>query len=86
MGDFAKPVDDFDLINRVDRRRKTAVNAEDLVVDDHAQGKEIEHVGEIVPDIGIAVFACTLRIKSIGLSYAARLVVAADEMNAMGVS
>lgn len=62
------------------------MDAEDLVVDDHAQGKEIEHVGEIVPDIGVAVFSCTLRVKAIGLSNAARLVVAADEMNAMGVS
>jgi hypothetical protein len=62
------------------------VDAEYLVVDHHAQGKEIEHVGEIVPDISIAVFSCTLRVKSIGLSNAARLMVAADEVNAMGVS
>ena len=60
--------------------------AEYLVVDDHAQGKEIEHVGEIVPDIGIAVFSRTLCVKSVRLSNASRLMVAADEMNAMGVS
>ena len=62
------------------------MDAEYLVVDDHAQRKKIEHVGEVVPDIGIAVFSCTLRVKSVRLSNAARLMVAADEMNAMGVS
>ena len=62
------------------------MDAKYLVVDDHAQSKEIEHVGEIVPDICIAVFACTLRVKSIGLRNTSRLMIAADEMNTMGVS
>ena len=62
------------------------MDAEYLVVDDHAQGKKIEHVGEVVPNIGIAVFSCALRVKSVRLSNASRLMVAADEMNAMGVS
>lgn len=86
MGNFAKPVDDFDLINRVNGRRKTAVHTEDLVVDDHAQGQEIKHVGEVVPDISTPIFPCALRIKSVGLSNAARLMVATDEMNTMRVS
>jgi len=62
------------------------MNAEYLIVDDHTQGKEVEHVGEIMPDIGIAVLSCAFGVKSIRLSNATRLMVAANEVNAMGVS
>ena len=34
----------------------TSVYAKDLVVDDHAQGKKVKHVREIVPDIRIPIF------------------------------
>lgn len=86
MGYLAESIDDFDLINGMYRWRKAAVHAEYLIVDDDAQGKKIEHIGKVVPDISIAILSCTLGVKSVGLSNAARLVVAANEMNAMGVS
>jgi hypothetical protein len=84
--DLAKPVNDLDLIYRMDRRRQAAVDAEYLVVDHHAQGKEVEHVGEVVPHVGVAVFPRALCIEPIGLCNAARLMVSADEVDAMGVS
>lgn len=41
------------------------MHAEDLVVDHDAQGEEVKHVGEVVPDVGIAVFPRTLSVKSV---------------------
>ena len=60
--------------------------AEDLVVDDYTQGKEVEHVREIMPDISIAILSSAFCVEPIRLSNAARLVIAANEVNAMGVS
>lgn len=54
---LAKAINNFDLVDGVDGRGEAAMDAEDLVIDDHAQGKEIKHVGEIVPDIRITIFA-----------------------------
>lgn len=53
---LAKAINNFDLVDGVDGRGEAAMDAEDLVIDDHAQSKEIEHVGEIVPDIRITIF------------------------------
>lgn len=54
---LAKAINNFDLVDGVNGRGEAAMDAEDLVIDDHAQGKEIEHVGKIVPDISIAILA-----------------------------
>ncbi len=62
------------------------MNTKDLIVDDDAQGEKIKHVRKIMPDVGVAVFARTFRVESIGLRHAARLVVASNEMHATGVS
>jgi hypothetical protein len=43
----------------------TSMNAEDLVIDDHAQREEIEHVRKVMPHIRITVFPRTLCIKPI---------------------
>ena len=84
--DLAEAVDDLDLINGVDRGRKSAMDTEDLVVDHNAEGEEVEHVGEVVPDVGVPVFAGALGVEAVGLSYAARFVITADEVYAIGVS
>ena len=73
-----EPIDDFDLIDTVYARTQSAMHAENLVVDHDGKGEEIEHVGEVMPDIGVAVFAVAFGIKAIGLCHPARLVVAPD--------
>lgn len=57
------------------------MDAEYLVVDHDGQGEEVEHIGEIVPDIGVAVFAVTFSVKAIGLCYASGFVVASDQVH-----
>ena len=62
------------------------MHAEDLVVDDDREGEEVEHVGEVVPDVRVAVFAVAFGVEAVGLGDAAGLVVAADEVHAGGVA
>ena len=45
----------------------TTMNAEYPIVDDHAQGQEIKHVGEVLPDDRRSVFPYTFRVKSVCL-------------------
>lgn len=83
---LSKPVDDLDLVDGMYGRRQAAVHAEDLVVDDDREGEEVEHVGEVVPDVGVPVLARAFRVEAVGLRDAARLVVAADQVYAVRVS
>lgn len=86
MRDLAEPVDDFNLVDGVDGGRKTTVDTEDFVIDYYTQREVVKHVGEVVPDIGVAVFAGTLGVETVGLCDAAGLVVAADKVDSVGVS
>lgn len=62
------------------------MDAEYLIVDHHAQGQEVEHVGKVVPDVGVAVFPRALCIEPVGLRDAAGLVISADKMDSLGIS
>lgn len=39
--------------------------AEYLVVDYHAQGKKVEHIGEVMPYISIPIFSRAFSIESV---------------------
>ena len=41
------------------------MHAKDLVIDDHTQRQEVEHVCEVVPHVGIAVLPGALGIKAV---------------------
>lgn len=83
---LAEAVDDLDLIDRVDGWRKTSMYAEYVVIYDDGECEEVEHVREVVPDVGIAVFAATFGVEAVRLGDAARLMVAADECDTVRVS
>lgn len=86
MRNFAETVDDLDLIDRVDARTQAAVYTKDLIVNDTAQRKVVEHVGEIVPDRRVAVFSGTLRVKAVRLGNTSALMVTSDEVDSIGIS
>ena len=67
MRDLSEPIDNLDLIDMMYRRAETTVDAEYGVVDDDREGEEIEHVGEILPDGGCAVFSGTFKVESVCL-------------------
>lgn len=62
------------------------MDAENPVVDDHAERQKIKHVGEVMPDTSVAVLAGTFSVEAIRLRDAARLVIPSNQMHALGVS
>lgn len=45
--------------------KHTSMHTEDLVVDDNAQGKKIEHIRKVMPNVCVSVLSRTLGIESI---------------------
>ena len=62
------------------------MHAEDLVVDHDAEGQEIEHIREIVPDIGVAVLAGAFCVETVRLGDAAGFMISANQVDTLGVS
>ena len=56
-----------------------------LVVDEGREGQEVEQVGEVLPDVGVAVLAQALVVEAVHLGDLARLVVAAQDRDAVAV-
>ncbi len=86
MWNLPEPVDDLDLIDAVNARTQPSVYAEDLIIDHHRQGQKIEHIGEVMPNIGIAVLAITFCVEPVRLGDTAGFMVAADEVDAVRVA
>ena len=82
---LSEAIDNLDLVNAVYAWTQPPMHAEDFVVDHHAQREEIKHVGEVMPDIGIAVLAITFCIETVRLGDTARFVITSDEMNPLWV-
>lgn len=62
------------------------MNAEDFAVNDGAKDEEIEDLTASFPDGGVAVFLLAFFVESVYLGDLARLVIAADEGDAVGVA
>ena len=86
MGNFSKSIDDPDLIQGMNAGTQSPMDAKDAVVNDNRECEEVEHVGEVVPHVGVAVFAIAFGVEAVRLRDAARFVVAADEVHAGGVA
>lgn len=86
VGNLLDSVERPNIIECINAGGETAVEAEDLVVDESSEGKVIEEVGEVLPDVGVAVLAEALVVEAIDLSDLARLVVAAEDGDALWVS
>jgi hypothetical protein len=63
----------------------TSVYTEYLIINHNAQSQKVEHVGKIMPHIGVPILPRTLSVEAIGLGDAARLVVAADQVHAVRI-
>lgn len=86
MGNLLNAVKSSDVIESIDTGGETTVETEDLVVDEGGEGKVVEEVGEVLPNIGVAVLAETLVVEAIYLRNLTRLVVTTEDSDAGGVS
>ena len=74
-----------DLINSANLRAQTAVNAENFTINNGSEDKEVKNLAARLPDRRIAVFLLALLVETVNLGNLARLVVAADECDLVGV-
>ena len=44
------------------------MKAEDLVLDEGGEGQEVEEVGEVFPDVGIAILSQAFVVETVHLS------------------
>ena len=80
------PIEGPNIVESVDRGTQTTVKAENLVFNESGEGKVVEEIGEIFPDIGVAVFAQTFVVKSIDLCNLAGFVVSTENSDTLGVT
>lgn len=62
------------------------MHAKDLSIDDRPQRKVVKHVAAVPPNVGAPVLALTLVVEAVNLRDLARLVVAPDEGDPVGVA
>ena len=86
MRHFLNAVEAADVVECVDARRETSMEAEDLVIDEGSEWEIVEEVGEELPDVCIAIFAQALVVEAVHLCNLSGLVVTAKDGDSGGVS
>ena len=86
VGYFLYSVEAADVVEGVDAGGETAVEAENLVIDQCREGQVVKKVGEVFPDISIAIFAQALIVEAVNLGNLAGFVIAAEDGDALGVA
>jgi hypothetical protein len=64
----------------------TAMDAKYLVIYNDTKGEKVEHVREMVPNIGVSIFPGAFGIEAVGLGDAAGFMVPPDQVDAIWVS
>jgi len=71
-----------DVVQSVDAGRQSSMETEDLTVHQGSQRKIVKQIGEIFPNIGIAILPQTLVIKSIDLGDLSALMITTEDGDA----
>ena len=79
VGYLLDSIECADVIEGIDGRRQTAMETEDLIVDERGEREKVEEIGKELPHIGIPIFAETLIVEAVDLRDLTRLVVAAED-------
>jgi len=80
------PVECSNVVEGIDAGGETTVKTEDLVVDEGGKREEIEEVGEVLPNVRVAILAQALVVEAVHLSDLTRFMVSAKDGDALGVS
>lgn len=86
MWNFLYAIESPNVIEGIDAWGETTVKAEDLIIDQSGQGKVIEEIGEIFPNVGIAVFSETLVIETVHLGDLTRFMISSEDSDSARVS
>jgi hypothetical protein len=76
---------DTNLVNCSDLGTQPAVDAENLPVNNGCQNQEVEYLTTSLPDRGVAILLLALFVETVDLSDLARLMVASDKDNSVGI-
>ena len=79
MRHFLDTVETANVVESIDRWGETAVQTEDLIVDQSGEWQVVEEVGEVFPDVGVAVFAEAFVVEAVDLGDLAGFVVTAED-------
>ena len=80
------PIESSDVVQGINTRAQTTMEAEDLILDEGGQRQKVEEVGEVLPDVRIAIFSKALIVEAVNLSDLTGLVVAAEDGDARRVA
>lgn len=86
MGHFLDTVQGSDVVEGVNGRAQPAVQTEDLVFNEGSEGEVVEEVSEVLPHVGVAVFAEALVVEAVHLGDLAGFVVTAEDGNTLRVA
>ena len=86
MGNFLATLKESDLIEGLNIRRKTAMDAENFAFNDGTNAQMVHNIDAILPGVGITVFTHVLIVKAIHGSDLARLVVTTEESDVAWVA
>src|SRR5947209_3571539 len=86
MRHLLNPVQTPDVVQRINTRAQSAVQAKDLVVNQGGEGEVVEEIGKVFPHICIAVLAQALVIEAVDLGDLARFMIAAEDRYAGGIA
>ena len=86
VGYFHDTIKLLDLVQSVNGRRQTTVQAEDVLLDDGGQGQVVEQAGELLPNFGITILTEALIVESIDLGNLLGLVVSTKDGDTVGIT
>lgn len=79
-------VETTNVVKGIDRWTQAAVQTEDLVLDQRGQREVIEEIGEVLPDVRVAVLAEAFVVEAVDLCNLAGFVVATENGDALWVA
>ena len=80
------PIERANVVQGIDAWRETSVEAEDLVFNKSGEREEVEEIGEVFPDVCIAVFPEAFVVETVDLGDLTGLVVTAEDGDALWVA
>jgi hypothetical protein len=80
------PIEGTNVVKSINARGEAAVKAEDLVLDEGGKRKEVEEVGEVFPDVCVAVLSQAFVIEAVDLGDLTGFVITSKDGDTLGIA